>query len=192
MNPADVKKILQYALDKEHYGECICMTLVLFCGVRKEEAGKLFWNALDFDHKTVSIEAGVAKGARRRTNEIPPNAWEWIKESMLGDPLKRQLLVPKNYTNRLRAIRTAAGVAYSQNAMRHSFASYHVGQQHSADRTALLMGHPNATLLFTTYRDVVSPDVAAKYWQVYPDAFARAKTKKSKEHQKQVEAMLAD
>jgi hypothetical protein len=54
--------------------------------------------------------------------------------------------------------------------MRHSFASYHLAKHREAPRTAVLLGHPNPTLLYRTYWELVLPQEADKFWEIVPDS----------------------
>ena len=160
----DVARLLQYAFDTQAKAECACMALVLFCGVRVEEVAKLDWSHISLSKKRVEIPAAVAKKGRRRSNELKPNALSWL--SVCHSEGK---IAPPNFDNRLRAIRQQAGIKYPQNAMRHSFASYHVAAFKNAAETAMMLGHPNAVLLYHTYRDVVHHEDALKYWEIFPE-----------------------
>jgi hypothetical protein len=54
------------------------------------------------------------------------------------------------------------------NALRHSFASHHLAQFTDAARLALELGHTDQELLFRRYRELVTPDQAAKWWDIRP------------------------
>jgi len=158
-----VQSMMQFALDNGHKAECACMALVLFCGVRVEEVERLSWSDVRLKTRKVHLEAAVTKKRRRRINEISENAFEWLVQCQ-GE----SKVAPKNYDNRMRAVRRGAKVAYSQNAMRHSFASYHVAMHENAAATAFMLGHPDANLLYNTYRDLVAKDDARLYWEILP------------------------
>ena len=167
---ADVQKMLQYALDKGRKPECACMALILFCGVRFEEVGKLTWEDINFDSGKVTLRAMITKKGRKRINAISDNAKAWLELcKSTGN------VAPQNYVNRMRAIRTEAKILYSQNAMRHSFASYHVAMHENASLTAFMLGHPDAYLLYSTYRELVSKADAKQYWKIRPDGISPSK-----------------
>jgi integrase len=56
------------------------------------------------------------------------------------------------------------------NGLRHSFASYHLAHFRDAARLAIELGHTDQELLFRHYRELVKPEVAAKYWNIRPAA----------------------
>ncbi|MEA3212906.1 MAG: hypothetical protein QOE70_5963 [Chthoniobacter sp.] len=155
--------MLQFAFDNNRKAECACMTLVLFCGVRVEEVERLTWADVRLETGRVHLEGAVTKKRKRRINEISTNAMEWLMRCSADGEV-----APKNYDNRMRAVRREAKVTYSQNAMRHSFASYHVAMHEDAAKTAFMLGHPDANLLYNNYRDLVSIEQAKLFWEIVP------------------------
>ena len=65
-------------------------------------------------------------------------------------------------------MRKASKIDYQQNSARISFASYHVAKHEDPAKTSLLLGHQNPSLLWETYRALVSKDAAEKYWKITP------------------------
>jgi integrase len=64
---------------------------------------------------------------------------------------------------------TAGLLPWPPNALRHSFASYHLAHFQDAAKLALELGHTNQHLLFRHYRELVKPASAAKYWSIVPE-----------------------
>jgi hypothetical protein len=56
---------------------------------------------------------------------------------------------------------------WPQNALRHSFGSYHLAQFNDAAKLALEMGNSPA-VIFRHYRQLVKPKQAALYWKITP------------------------
>jgi integrase len=56
------------------------------------------------------------------------------------------------------------------NALRHSYASYHLAHFKDAAALALEMGHTNSALVFEHYRELVKPKDAQRYWDIKPAA----------------------
>jgi integrase len=52
--------------------------------------------------------------------------------------------------------------------LRHGFASYHLAKFEDAAKLALELGHTNQDLLFRHYRELVTSEQAAKYWDIRP------------------------
>jgi hypothetical protein len=72
------------------------------------------------------------------------------------------------------AARVAAGIdEWPDNALRHSFASYHVAHFKDAKSLALEMGHIDSGMLFNNYRALVKPAEAERYWEIRPTPAAK-------------------
>lgn len=73
-------------------------------------------------------------------------------------------------------VREAAGIAeWPDNALRHSFASYHLAAFKNAASTALELGHHDSRITFAHYRELVKPKAAEKFWNLSPTADASSK-----------------
>jgi integrase len=67
--------------------------------------------------------------------------------------------------------REAAGIdEWPDNALRHSFASYHLAKCNDAALTALQLGHHDSCVTFAHYRELVKPREAERYWNIRPAA----------------------
>jgi integrase len=140
-----------------------------FAGLRESEIKRLDWCDVDLRRGFVEIKAAKAKTARRRIVEIQPNLRDWLGPyaKMTG------AVVPVNSRKKLDAICKAAGLArWPKNGLRHSFASYRLAATHDAPRVASELGHTSPQMLYSTYRELVLPEEAQRYWQIVPAATA--------------------
>jgi integrase len=63
----------------------------------------------------------------------------------------------------------AAGIEnWPVNALRHSFASYHLARGQNAAQTSLQLGHAESAILFRHYRELVTAEAAEAFWQIFP------------------------
>ncbi|MDC0311193.1 hypothetical protein OAL06_03100, partial [Akkermansiaceae bacterium] len=63
----------------------------------------------------------------------------------------------------------AAGIMnWPNNALRHSFASYHLAAFQDASALALEMGHSTTRMIFQHYRALVTTAEALSYWNISP------------------------
>src|ERR1700731_3457080 len=62
------------------------------------------------------------------------------------------------------------GERWPDNALRHSFASYHLAHFRNAATTALELGHHDSRITFRHYRELVKPKEAARFWSIRPAA----------------------
>jgi integrase len=141
-----------------------------FCGVRNAEILRLSWSDIDMARGFVHIAAEQAKGARRRLVEMPENLKTWLLP-YVGRAGKLWSWSHVEYYLELKAARANAGIRkWPSNALRHSYASYHLAFHQNAAALALQMGHTSQTMIFSNYREVVTPDEAQRYWSVKPSS----------------------
>ena len=140
-----------------------------FAGLRDAEIKRLDWSEVDLVRGHIEVKAAKAKSARRRIVPIQPNLAAWLRHySAMKGPL-----APEGYRGSLERVRKAASVArWPINGLRHSFASYRLAAIYDAPRVASELGHASPTMLYSTYREVVRPEEAERYWKIGPAAEA--------------------
>jgi integrase len=137
----------------------------LFAGLRRAEIERLDWSEIDFESGLIEVTAEKAKGARRRLVTMQPNLREWLL------PLRKHRggIISDNFRKQFEQARVAADILdWPDNALRHSFASYHLAHFKNAAATALELGHHDSRITFTHYRELVRPKEAERYWQIKP------------------------
>ena len=149
---------------EEHDAELVgFLALAMFAGLRPEsELGRLTLADIGADHVTVST---AAKTRRRRLVRLSGNLVAFLVSwrALSGE------LVPVNSKRRFERIRRLAGFAqWPQDALRHSFVSYHYVLHGEAD-TAAQAGH-SAQMLHEHYRGLVSRDDAERFFGIMPRA----------------------
>jgi integrase len=138
-----------------------------FAGLRHAEIGRLDWNEVKLDRNFIEVTALKSKPASRRLVTIQPNPKAWL--TPLARPSGKAQ--PPNAGKLREAAQLRAGIGkWSTNALRHSFASYHLAEFQDAPALALQMGHTTTAMLFAHYREVVTPESAEAYWQILPKA----------------------
>ena len=142
-------------------------TIGAFAGLRRAEIERLTWNEVDFDSGVIEVKASKAKTASRRLVTIQPNLREWLA------PYRTRTgrVCPVNLQPKVNQDRERAKLRseWPQNALRHSFGSYHLVQFNDAAKLALEMGNSPATI-FRHYRQLVKPKQAERYWKIAPSA----------------------
>jgi integrase len=145
--------------------------LCLFGGLRREEAEQFEW--ADILDEFVEVKAHKAKTRRRRLIPISAQLRAWLE-------VARASACPMpafNFRAKLPLAAERAGLQgdWPQNALRHSFASYHYAKHRSATETAFIMGN-SPQMLFQHYRELVRPAAAEVFFGLLPppDAAARA------------------
>jgi len=160
----------------------------LFCGLRVAELQRLDWEEVRLDLGHVRVKASKAKSARNRIVPIsdnlrawitphakvsgpvwPPNGRKLFEEARLavgfGSPKEVAKSVKANEKNPEKKVL----LEWPDNALRHSFATYHLAHHKNAAELALHMGHTSPALIFAHYREVVSDADGAAYWGLRPE-----------------------
>jgi integrase len=140
-----------------------------FAGLRDAKIKRLDWAEVDQARKHIEITAVKAKSAKRRIVPMQPNLAEWLRPCS-G---KTGRVVPDAYRGKIERVRKAAGLTrWPNNGLRHSFASYRLAAIHDAPRVASELGHTSPQMLYSTYRELVLPSEAERYWNIRPETEA--------------------
>jgi integrase len=166
-----------------------------FAGVRHAEIQRLDWKDVRFDAGIIEIHAGNAKTATRRTVPILPNLRAWLVEhkqeagpvcgfANVTDQIV-SLVTKINHRREERAegreqngkLQMADGqeapeFKWKHNGLRHSFISYRVAAIKSVAQVALEAGNSPA-MIFSNYRELVTPQDAEGWFAIYPPGFNR-------------------
>ena len=143
-----------------------------FAGLRPAELQRLNWEEIHWDSKLIEVKAAKSKTARRRFIKIRPNLEQWLR------PYRKQrgpICPPGLRDLELETRQRAKITKWPSNALRHSFASYHLAHFKNAAELALEMGHTNQQMIFDHYRQLVRPKEAARYWKICPASGGRSK-----------------
>jgi integrase len=138
-----------------------------FAGLRDAEIRRLHWNEVDLARGHIEVTAAKAKSARRRIVPIQPNLAAWLRpySGTTGD------VVPAGAHKKLDRVRKGAGlIKWPNNGLRHSFASYRLAATGDAPRVSHELGHTSPQMLYSTYRELVLPQEAERYWKIAPAA----------------------
>jgi integrase len=137
----------------------------LFAGLRRAEIERLDWSEIDFDSGLIKVTAQNSKTAQKRFVTMQPNLREWLL------PVRKHKgnVTSEDFRYLFDDARTAAGIdQWPDNALRHSFASYHLAHFKNAAATALELGHHDSRITFAHYRELVKPKEAERFWNVRP------------------------
>jgi integrase len=145
------------------------LAIAAFAGIRDAEIKRLDWSEIDQKRAYIEVKAQKAKSARRRIVEMQPNLREWLRPyvEMTG------AVGPVNSRKKLALVRKSARLArWPNNGLRHSYASYRLAAIHDAPRVAGELGHTSPQMLYSTYRELVLPEDAERYWKIVPEVEA--------------------
>lgn len=163
LTPEQTELLLNFADDEMR----AYFAIGAFAGLRRSEIERLDWSEVDLEGRLIEVSAKKAKSASRRFVEISENLVSWL------EPLKHEggplCASRERIQNRLQEIREEAGIIeWPRNALRHSFASYHLAKHRDAAALALELGHTTTNLIFRHYRRLVRPVDAERYWSIRP------------------------
>ncbi|MDA8634332.1 site-specific integrase [Verrucomicrobiales bacterium] len=181
LTPAELNTILEKADERI----LPAIAIGAFAGVRASELKKLNWSDIDLKQNHIRIRSKSAKSSRNRFIPITENLAAWLRPAArksgnvwptngksLFDKAKRAAGFGKigSETEKEKKAKLKMVRPWPHNALRHSYASYHLAHHQNADELALNMGHRGTSLIFQHYRAVVTPDAANTYWSITPDA----------------------
>jgi integrase len=181
LTPGESARLLAFAHDDIR----AVIALGMFAGIRHAELMKIDWKEVDLVSGFITVKAAKAKSARRRVIPIRENlaAWlapvaklagsVWPEKHQRGRTLFEEARRAAGFGDEgsETSEEKAAGVKlkpWPHNALRHSFASYHLARWQDAARLALELGHTGTSLIFSNYRELVRPDEGAAYWNISP------------------------
>jgi hypothetical protein len=157
LTPAQTRELLRCAMNVDPR-TVPYFTLALFCGIRPAEVMALNWDDINLERLTVHVSPQKSKTRQNRFVSIPSNALEWLR---LGGELPCSFVRCRFK----RFIRPRLSFKWSQDVMRHSFASYHLALHRNEASTCYEMGD-NSTTLFKHYRKLVTTEQAAEFFEI--------------------------
>jgi integrase len=177
---SDVEKMLNDALANDL--ELVpYLVLGFYAGVRPTgELRRMQWQHIQLDatEDQVKLPAKISKTKKHnRWITLPPNAIEWLREyQRCGGQSSGPIvgLSHKPFEKRRQANRQRVGMTgdWPNSGMRHSFASYWMAMQPSAEKAidglVLMLGHRSAEMLFSHYYQTASRAEAEKFYAIRP------------------------
>lgn len=135
--------------------------LTLFAGIRPAEAEALTWADVDLARGLVNILR--TKNRRRRVVPLRAPAFallSWAREE--GFDLAP---APATLRRHRRALAGRAGIAWAQDVLRHTCATYWVADGVPVHEVADYLGH-SPEILRRHYREVATREQAAAFWSI--------------------------
>ena len=165
LSPQEIKDLRQTA-ESYQGGSCTAAVgMMLYAGIRPHEVARLTWAQVDLREQAIYILPQHSKtgGARRVTIHKPLLRILRVHRRADGDRI-----CPPNWLRHWRELRRAAGWSgdkpWPQDALRHTFASYHLSHFRSYAELQVEIGHRDATLLRTRYVDQRGVVNAKAFW----------------------------
>tara|TARA_R100001443_G_scaffold78100_2_gene85461 strand:+ start:772 stop:1881 length:1110 start_codon:yes stop_codon:yes gene_type:complete len=156
---ADVKDYTLKACEIKKVG--LVVVLVLFCGMRVEEASRTKMADIKLGRTipVIKVSAAASKTRNKRQIELLPNAVKWVKYA-IDKGCHVPVSVDEFFLNRKRKMPKLGA-----NALRHSFCSYHLAAFKNKNETAYLAGN-SPDMIDKHYKNLVEPEDAKKFWKI--------------------------
>lgn len=154
---AEVQQLEQAAATPRHADMRLSLHLMTYCGLRPNEVSRLRAEDINYRDGEVVVRPAVSKTGGGRV--VPLRR----KGLLRGVPR----VIPRNWQNRWRALRRAAGFRHWQaDVLRHTFATYHLLYFRNPAELQLEMGHSNQSLLRSRYTNLprASRSAAGEFW----------------------------
>ena len=165
LSPQEIKDLRQTA-DSYKNGSCAAAVgMMLYAGIRPHEVARLTWDQVDLRERAIYILPRHSKtgGARRVTIHKP-----LMRILRTHKRAENEKICPADWLRHWRELRRAAGWGgdkpWPQDALRHTFASYHLSHFRSYAELQVEIGHRDATLLRTRYVDQRGVRSSAQFW----------------------------
>ena len=151
----------------------------LFAGLRTSEIERLDWKEIDLEEGHILVLGPNAKSARRRYVNITDNLVKWL--SPRRERKGKVVSSPREWRTLREEARIVAELGeWPHNALRHSYASYHLAKHKDIGRLTDQLGHTSPQMVFQHYRNIVKPAEAERYWKIAPATAAKFAKKKEK------------
>jgi integrase len=128
-------------------------------GLRSAEILRLKWENVNWPESVIEIQSKVAKTGTRRLAPLMPTAAEWLRG--YTDARGPVIGAIKLY-ERLEKLSESTGIAWKQNALRHSFCSYRMATLKDAPRVSYEAG--NSVRIIQRHYDKVVTESQGKAW----------------------------
>ena len=165
LTPQEIEQITTTA-EKYQDGSCAAAVgMMLYAGIRPHEVARLTWAQVDLREEAIYILPQHSKtgGARRVTIHKPLQ--RILHEHQKPDT---ETICPANWLSHWQKLRRTAGWGHGrkwpQDALRHTFASYHLSHFRSYAELQIEIGHRDASLLRTRYVDQRGVQGATRFW----------------------------
>lgn len=180
-NPTEISAI--FATAAKHNPQLVpFLTVSFFCGLRRAEALRLDWSAIDLHENFVKLPAAITKTRQTRYIEISENCRAWLIPHA-ENAGRVTPYTPDVLRKRLAALKTVHKIRTIKHGARHCFASYWLAKHGDINQLCRFIGDEPETT-FKHYAKAATKREAEKFWAIMPKisaaknvlAFRRPKT----------------
>jgi integrase len=161
--PEELMKIFIACPSKEHL---LYVAAMAFSGTRRAEFCRMDGRAIIRDERMIRMGPEITKTNTGRALDITENFAAWL--DVAWDGRQGRLLSNHNLLDEFKPRLKEVGVEPKQNALRHSFCSYHLALHRNAAMTAEIAGN-SPVMLNKHYKALVSKKAAEEWFSITPD-----------------------
>jgi len=143
----EAQRLLKCA-EKKHTECAAALGIMLWAGIRPNEVARLHWEDIDLEERIILVRCRNSKTGGARHVDMCPALVHWLKRARRNGGK----ICPKNWTRKWQNLRQDAGFAvWTQDVLRHTFASYNLKRFKNLPRLQTQMGHRDTSLIRTRY-----------------------------------------
>ena len=166
LTPQEIEQITTTAESYENGSCAAAVGMMLYAGIRPHEVARLHWELVDLQGQSIYILPQHSKTGGARRVSIHRPLLQILRRHRQDAQDK---ICPANWLHHWRELRRAAGWdspahPWRQDALRHTYASYHLSHFRSYSELQCEIGHRDSALLRTRYVDQRGVADARKFW----------------------------
>ena len=144
-----------------------------FCGARQAEVLRLSWEDVWRRDGYLELNANQTKQKKRRLVPLCDAAQAWLKPyRQFSGPI--WAYTSSTYNRFFAEVKKLVDVK-GKNILRHSYASYRLGQLQDVAKVSYEMGTHTADTLYEHYRELVTPQQGKQWFSILPKGVADRK-----------------
>ena len=151
------------------------LAIAAFTGLRTAEILRLDWSEVKLPRRFVEVTAGNAKTAARRTVPMGEALIAWLQShartegrlACFSEENKFCSGIVRDVNCARRKAGNRAKFKWKRNGLRHAYCSYRLAVLKDVGRVALEAGN-SANMIFRHYRELVSEEEAARWFNTLP------------------------
>ncbi len=161
----EIKRLLKTAELPKYQACAPALGLMFWAGLRPYETRRIRWKDIDFQEREVVVSPRHSKTGGGRHIPICEPLLKILQEHRPGN--ENEAICPVGWDKTWKSLRRAAGFrGWTQDILRHTYASYHAKMHHNLYALQLYMGHRDSALLQTRYVNMrgISHADARQFW----------------------------
>lgn len=146
----EIANLLEIVKTNKFKESAPALGIMLWAGIRPKEVSRLKWEDIDMEENIITITSNTSKTGGVRHVEILAVLKKWLLKYQNG---KTGKICPPDWIRKWKSIRDSAGFKgiWTNDVLRHTFASYHLKYFKNLIRLQSEMGHRDLNLLRSRY-----------------------------------------